>query len=98
MAGYPREVFVCLNERSCRHRGSADIFRILKESTTKAGLRDVRVYGAGCMGNCAFGPSLLVYPGPVLYRVPTIEDAQEILDRHVIGGEVVDRLLMEHLQ
>jgi (2Fe-2S) ferredoxin len=98
MARFPREVFVCLNERSCRYRGSAEIFRILKESAIKAGLRDIHVGRSGCMGNCTFGPSVLVYPGPVLYSVPTIEDAKEILERHVIGGEIVDRLLVEHWQ
>ena len=96
MARFPREVFVCLNERSCRYRGAAEIFRTLRETATEAGLRDVHINPTGCLGNCSFGPSVLVYPGPVLYRVPTIEDAKEILERHVIGGEVVARLLMEH--
>jgi (2Fe-2S) ferredoxin len=29
--------------------------------------------------------------------VPSAEDAEEILREHVIGGKVVDRLLMEHI-
>lgn len=105
MAGYRRHVFVCLNEREpghpkgcCKHRGSDAVFKVLKEGAAKAGLSDVRINRAGCMEHCQFGPSVVVYPEAVWYHVPTAEDAKEILESHVIGGKVVDRLLMEHLE
>lgn len=105
MAGYRRHVFVCLNEREpghpkgcCKHRGSHAVFKVLKEGAAKAGLADVRINRAGCMEHCALGPSVVVYPEAVWYHVPTAEDAREILESHVIGGKVVDRLLMEHLE
>ena len=105
MAGYRRHVFVCLNERdpndpkgSCKHRGSEAVFKALKEGTAKAGLRDVRINRAGCMEHCAYGPTVVVYPEAVWYHVPTVEDAKEVLESHVIGGKVVDRLLIEHLE
>ena len=105
MAGYRRHVFVCLNERdpsdpkgSCKHRGSEAVFKVLKEGTAKACLTDVRINRAGCMEHCAFGPTVVVYPEAVWYHVPTPEDAREVLTSHVIGGNVVDRLLIEHLE
>jgi len=88
---------VCLNDRSCRVRGSDAIFKILKEGASRAGLRDVQITRAGCLNRCNFGPSVVVYPGPVSYHVPTAEDAREILARHLIGGSVVERLLMKQL-
>lgn len=91
-------MFVCLNDRSCKPRGSGAVFKVLKEGAAKAGLRDVQITRVGCMGLCPLGPSVVIYPGGVSYHVPTVEDAMEILESHVIGGKVVERLLMERLQ
>lgn len=105
MAGYRRHVFVCQNEREpshpkgcCKHRGADAIFKVLKEGARKAGLTDVRINRAGCLDHCAFGPTVVVYPEAVWYRVPDVEDAREILASHVIGGKVVDRLLIAHAE
>lgn len=103
--GYARHVFVCLNERDpshprgcCKHRGGDEIFKTLKEGAAKAGLKnEVRINRAGCMEHCEYGPSVVIYPEAVWYHVPTIEDAEEILREHVVGGRVVDRLLMDHI-
>jgi len=104
--GFKCHVFVCLNERPadhprgcCKHRGSEEVFKVLKEGVKKAGLSDeeVRINRAGCMEHCEQGPSVVIYPEAVWYHVPTPEDAEEILREHVIGGKVVDRLRMEHI-
>jgi (2Fe-2S) ferredoxin len=29
------------------------------------------------------------------YRIRSVDDAREVVDRHVVGGEIVERLLME---
>jgi len=105
MAGFRRHVFVCLNERDpsdpkgcCKQRGADTVFKVLKEGAAKAGLTDVRINRAGCLDHCAYGPTVVVYPEAVWYHVPTDEDAREILTTHVIGGKVVERLLMENLE
>ena len=105
MAGYRRHVFVCLNERdpadpkgSCKHRGADQIFATLKTGANKAGLKDVRVNRAGCFEHCEHGPTVVIYPEAVWYRVPTVEDAQEVLRSHVIEGKVVDRLLIDNIK
>jgi (2Fe-2S) ferredoxin len=104
MAGYRRHVFVCLNERDpndpkgcCKHRGADEIFKTLKAGVAKAGLTDVRINRAGCMEHCAYGPTVVIYPEAVWYRVQTVENAQEILREHVIGGSVVEHLLMDNI-
>ena len=103
--GYKRHVFVCLNERepdnpkgSCKHRGADAIFNALKVGAKKAGLsdEDVRINRAGCMEQCKFGPSVVIYPEATWYRVPTVADAEEVLREHVVGGRVVERLLMDN--
>ncbi len=106
MAGYRRHVFVCLNERDasdprgcCKQRGSEQIFRVLKEGAAKAGLKgDTRINRAGCLDHCELGPSVVVYPEAVWYHVPTVEDAQDIVQEHLVRGNVVERLLMEKIE
>jgi (2Fe-2S) ferredoxin len=103
-AGYRRHVFVCLNEREaghpkgcCKHRGGDAIFNALKMGAKNSGLGDdVRINRAGCFEHCEFGPSVVVYPEAVWYRVPTVADAEEIRREHVVGGKVVERLLMDN--
>jgi (2Fe-2S) ferredoxin len=105
MVRYKRHVFVCLNERDpsnprgcCKHRGSEKIFKALKEGAAKAGLKgDTRINRAGCLDHCELGPSVVVYPEAVWYHVPSGEDAEEILQEHLIGGRIVERLLMDNI-
>lgn len=105
MAGYRRHVFVCLNERDpadpkgcCKHRGSEEIFKVLKAGAAKAGLKDVRINRSGCMEHCAFGPTVVIYPEAVWYRIQSIEDAKEVLSSHILGGKVVERLLIDNIE
>lgn len=105
MAGFKRHVFVCLNERDpndpkgcCKHHGAEEIFKVLKAGVGKAGLnKDVRINRAGCLDHCEHGPTVVVYPEAVWYRVPTVENAQEILASHIVGGNVVDHLLIDKI-
>ena len=43
-------------------------------------------------GPCDTGPNVLVYPEGVLYGGVTKDDVAEIIDKHLLGGEVVERL------
>ncbi len=103
MPKYTHHIFVCQNERPpdnpkgcCLHKGSDKILDFFKANVHALGLKKtVRANKAGCLDQCAFGPSVVVYPEGVWYTVPTVEDAKEILDRHILKGEVVTRLLMK---
>ena len=57
-----------------------------------AGPGKVRVNKAGCLDRCEEGPVLVVYPDAVWYTYVDREDIDEIIDRHVVKGEVVERL------
>ncbi len=43
----------------------------------------------GCMGLCALGPVMIVQPEGTFYVRVTPERAREIIDKHVIGGQIV---------
>jgi (2Fe-2S) ferredoxin len=46
------------------------------------------------MNRCNVGPIMLVEPGHVMYAGLTKEKINEIIDRHIIGGEVVQEYVI----
>jgi (2Fe-2S) ferredoxin len=60
-----------------------------------AGPGGIRVNSAGCLDRCDKGPVLVIYPEAVWYTYVDREDLDEILDRHLMQGEVVERLLVK---
>jgi (2Fe-2S) ferredoxin len=55
----------------------------------------VRVNSAGCLDRCDLGPVLVVYPQDVWYSYVDEEDIEEILQKHIVGGEIVERLRLK---
>ena len=62
------------------------------------GGRRIRVNQAGCLDRCELGPVMVIYPDNVWYHYETTADVDEILERHVIGGEPVERLRLTRAQ
>ncbi len=54
---------------------------------------EVRVIETGCLGPCAVGPVVLVYPDGVFYQNVKIGDVHEIVEEHLLKGRIVDRLV-----
>ena len=68
----------------------ANMIEIIKEK----GIEDkVTVDLGGCFGLCSSGPFAKVFPDNTLYSLVKPEDAREIIEKDIIGGEVVERLL-----
>jgi (2Fe-2S) ferredoxin len=102
MSYYQRHLFFCLNERtngeaSCAHQGAEAAFDHCKKRVKAEGLAGpggVRVNRAGCLDRCAGGPVAVVYPEAVWYTFVDKDDIDEIVERHLKGGEVVERLVL----
>ena len=99
---YRAHVFCCVNERPeghprgcCKAKGSERLRNYMKARAKELGLTDVRINQSGCLDRCELGPSMVIYPEGVWYTVRTIEDVDAILDRHLIGGGRVERLMMD---
>ena len=52
----------------------------------------MRINKAGCLDRCEEGPVIVVYPEEVWYTYVDRQDIDEIIDRHLVGGEIVERL------
>lgn len=58
------------------------------------GVKQIRINHAGCMNVCEHGPTMVIYPEGVWYKYQTETDIEEILRRHVIAGQRVERLML----
>lgn len=100
MSYYRYHVFFCTNLRAdgsqcCQQYGAQaarDHAKQRIKSLKMAGKGGVRINNAGCLDRCAEGPVLVVYPEGVWYTYVDNEDIDEIIDEHLVGGRVVERL------
>ncbi|HET8572198.1 MAG TPA: (2Fe-2S) ferredoxin domain-containing protein [Candidatus Limnocylindria bacterium] len=95
MSVYERHVFVCTRGEWCAavDGDGLGVHARLKARVKAAGLGDrVRINHSGCFSQCGNGPMLVVYPDAVWYAHVTPDDADEIFERHIVGGETVERL------
>ena len=103
-----RHVFVC-NGKSCTAVGSADVKKAFEEELQKRNLRygkeskgrnpngAVVLTDCGSIGFCSLGTAVLVYLKGVWYGQVRAEDVPEIIERHLVGGEMVERLALKNL-
>jgi len=97
-----KHVFICTNKREpgnpkgcCAEKGADAIREAFKKGLHERGLKGrMRANAAGCLDQCAYGPTVVVYPEQVWYTVPTPADAEEIIEQHLIGGRPVERLIL----
>ena len=54
----------------------------------------IRANNAGCLDQCEHGITVVVYPEQVWYGHVTVADIPEIVDRHLLKGELVERLML----
>lgn len=79
---------------ACLSSESQEIQNELQNQLKNRGIEEqVRVVHTGCFGFCARGPVMVVLPRGTLYCEVRVEDIGEIVERHIHGGEVVERLL-----
>ncbi len=103
MPPYRQHVFVCTNRRPddnpkgcCANKGSEAVHKKFKEVLAVRGLRgQMRANSAGCLDACAYGVSVVVYPDGVWYGGVRVEDVEEIVESHLVGGHPVARLRMK---
>ncbi len=100
MPRFERHVFVCHNVRpegalrpSCSRDGKSALHTRMQQLAQLAGLTGrVRINKSGCLDQCEHGPMVVVYPEAVWYGNVRPEDAEVIVNEHLVGGRPVERL------
>ncbi len=92
MAASERQILVCAGA-GCVASGALKVSAALRKALEENNLADsVSVVETGCMGPCAAGPVAVVHPDGIFYEGLKTADAVEIVEKHILKGEVVQRL------
>lgn len=102
MSYYQKHVFVCTNtkesgKKCCAQGGGIEAFEYLKSALVEKGLHGpdkIRITRSGCLGRCAVGPCVVIYPEGVWYTYQENSDLDEIIEHHLILGDEVARLML----
>ncbi|MBT3257402.1 MAG: (2Fe-2S) ferredoxin domain-containing protein [Deltaproteobacteria bacterium] len=84
---YVSHIFVCTNDRggkrkSCADNDSPAIRKALKEVVADRGWKGrVRVSQSGCMGLCAKGPNVMIYPQKIWFSDVSTDDVDLIISK-----------------
>jgi len=90
---YEKHLMIC-GATGCLSSGSNAVEKALVEELEKHGIKDkYRLVMGGCPGFCEVGPIIVVYPDEVFYCRLKPKDMTELVEKHLVGGEIVERLL-----
>ncbi len=90
-----RHIMIC-GGTGCVSSGSKKLERVLEEELVKANLAgDVKVVETGCHGFCEMGPIVIIYPDETFYCQVQADDVPELVEQHLLNGQIVDRLLFQ---
>lgn len=103
MSHYERHAFFCTNLREsgktcCQSHHASDMVALAKDKLIAAdrhGPGKTRISTSGCLGRCAKGPIVVVYPEGTWYSYSTKSDVELIVDKHLIQGEIVEELALD---
>ena len=77
--------------RACQGLDVAAAFREAFQAHALEGKADLRV--TGCLGFCEHGPVVTIRPKGLIYVKVNAADAREIVERTVLRGEEIERLV-----
>ena len=85
---YEKTIFVCTNAAEGKHCGNdgkgEKIFRALRNLAKERNLHPrFRVTQATCLGQCALGVNIMVYPENIWHNNVTIEDVPALAERYL---------------
>jgi len=99
-AYFEQHVFICMNQRDdgrpcCAERGASAAQQHAKKRIKALNLNGegkIRINQSGCLDRCEEGPVMVIYPQGTWYTYVDITDIDDIIDQHLVGGKIVERL------
>jgi len=100
---FDQHVFCCINERpeghekGCCAAKKSIILRAYMKKKTKELITDknIRINSSGCLDQCEYGPTMVIYPDNVWYTYKSEADVDLIINEHLINNRVVKKLLLK---
>ncbi len=99
-----KKIYVC-GGTGCIAGGSLEVFNRLKNLIEAKGLscqlelreekegEHIGLKQSGCHGFCEMGPLLRIEPAKLLYIKVSAEDCEEIIEKSIVGDEIIERLI-----
>ena len=108
LQGQKKQILICAGT-GCIAGGSLEIYDYIKAECERRGLcvhvnlmeeegecncsSSVAMKKSGCHGFCEMGPLLQIEPAGILYTHVKMADCDEIIEKSILGDEVIERLL-----
>lgn len=96
---YKKHIFICTNQRAdgdrvcCGEARGLELVKLFKKELKDRGLNKImRAQKTGCMDLCEYGPNVVVYPEGVFYGGVEPDDVKEIVGKHLVENQPVERL------
>ena len=96
IAGGSLKIYEYMKEEIAR-RGLGVHVGLLEEQEGQCACHgnSVALKKSGCHGFCEMGPLMQIEPSGILYTHVKLEDCDEIIEKTILGDEVIDRLLYQ---
>jgi len=97
-----KSIYVCVGT-GCAASGSRKVYAKFVDVIKQKGLDvaiekidddDEPVKRTGCCGLCSLGPLVKIMPSGITYSHVTVDDVEEIIEKTLINGEPIERLLL----
>ena len=93
---YTHHVLICTGPRCGQERNSNRVRQEFRKEFVRQRIPStVKETQCLCFGLCTYGPNVIIYPAGVVYSAVKPQDVAEIVRKHLVQGQVVERLLFK---
>ena len=94
MNTYSKHIFICQGN-DCLQKGSEEIRDEFRRQLIEKEIfnTEVKVNKSGCFDQCRYGINIVIYPEGTWYCNVDKPAVKRIIEKHIVGGEILQNLL-----